>query len=261
MSMSVADKDYYHILGLTKDADERAIKMAFRRQARRYHPDVNAGDAAAEQLFKDINEAYRTLIDPVLRRRYDAVHAASATMATSYKGAAAPSRGSGRPVSGPSAWRLFWHEEREALAYTVRWLRRRLSSLNTKVLLAALVCSVLLVTLAQQWLGPHSPWVPGSADTSQSHAGQRQHGLPAAGVAPARHTPVYLQGHCLRWCSASSPHEAPASPRPAPAASPQPAHRPLYLYGGCVRYCPPRQQQGKGPTTTTSDRGASLARR
>ncbi len=69
--MGVEYKDYYRILGVNRRADEREIKAAFRRMARRYHPDVNPGDAGAERRFKDINEAYEVLSDPEKRRRYD----------------------------------------------------------------------------------------------------------------------------------------------------------------------------------------------
>lgn len=69
--MGVEFKDYYQILGIDRRADEREIKSAFRRMARRYHPDVNPGDSAAERRFKDVNEAYEVLSDPEKRRRYD----------------------------------------------------------------------------------------------------------------------------------------------------------------------------------------------
>ncbi len=64
-------KDYYKILGVAKDADEKAIKAAYRRLARKYHPDMNPGDAKAEARFKELNEANEVLSDPEKRRRYD----------------------------------------------------------------------------------------------------------------------------------------------------------------------------------------------
>jgi len=64
-------KDYYDILGVSRDADEKEIKRAFRRLARKHHPDVNPGDPEAEERFKEINEAYEVLSDPEKRRKYD----------------------------------------------------------------------------------------------------------------------------------------------------------------------------------------------
>lgn len=64
-------KDYYKILGVTKSADEKEIKRAYRRLARQYHPDKNPGNQAAENKFKDINEAYEVLGDPQNRSKYD----------------------------------------------------------------------------------------------------------------------------------------------------------------------------------------------
>ena len=64
-------KDYYATLGVTKAASEKEIKQAFRKLARKYHPDVNPGDKAAESKFKEINEAYEVLGDPAKRKKYD----------------------------------------------------------------------------------------------------------------------------------------------------------------------------------------------
>lgn len=64
-------KDYYKILGVNRNAEEKEIKKAYRKLARQYHPDVNPGDKAAEEHFKDINEAYEVLSDPEKRQKYD----------------------------------------------------------------------------------------------------------------------------------------------------------------------------------------------
>ena len=63
--------DYYAVLGLNRSADEKEIKSAYRRLARKYHPDVNPGDAKAEARFKEVSEAYEVLGDPEKRRMYD----------------------------------------------------------------------------------------------------------------------------------------------------------------------------------------------
>jgi molecular chaperone DnaJ len=67
----MAQKNYYEVLGLKKGASEAEIKKAFRRLARKYHPDVNPGDKGAEARFKDISEAYEVLGDPKKRAEYD----------------------------------------------------------------------------------------------------------------------------------------------------------------------------------------------
>jgi curved DNA-binding protein len=64
-------KDYYATLGVAKSASEKEIKQAFRKLARKHHPDVNPGDKAAEAKFKEINEAYEVLGDPEKRKKYD----------------------------------------------------------------------------------------------------------------------------------------------------------------------------------------------
>ncbi|MEL6752227.1 MAG: DnaJ domain-containing protein, partial [Pseudomonadota bacterium] len=63
--------DYYDTLGVARDADEKTLKSAFRKQAMKYHPDRNPGDAAAEAKFKELGEAYEALKDPQKRAAYD----------------------------------------------------------------------------------------------------------------------------------------------------------------------------------------------
>ena len=69
------EKDFYAILGVSKDASDADIKKAYRKLARQYHPDTNSGDEKAEQRFKDISEANSVLSDPEERKQYDAIRA------------------------------------------------------------------------------------------------------------------------------------------------------------------------------------------
>lgn len=64
-------RDYYDILGVRRGASDKEVKQAYRRLARKYHPDVNPGDKASEGKFKEINEAYEVLSDPERRTKYD----------------------------------------------------------------------------------------------------------------------------------------------------------------------------------------------
>jgi len=69
--MAEQKRDYYEVLGVDKNADEAAIKKAYRGLAKKYHPDMNPGDAEAEKKFKEASEAYAVLSDPDKRRQYD----------------------------------------------------------------------------------------------------------------------------------------------------------------------------------------------
>jgi molecular chaperone DnaJ len=65
------EKDYYAMLGVTKDSDAAAIKKAYRKLAREFHPDTSKGDKKDESRFKEISEAYEILSDPTSRAEYD----------------------------------------------------------------------------------------------------------------------------------------------------------------------------------------------
>lgn len=69
--MAESKRDYYEVLGVSKDADDAAIKKAYRALAKKYHPDMNPGDVEAEKKFKEASEAYAVLSDAEKRRQYD----------------------------------------------------------------------------------------------------------------------------------------------------------------------------------------------
>ena len=95
------DKDYYAILGVEHDADDAAIRKAFQKLARKYHPDINK-EPGAEEKFKEISEAYAVLSDPDKRRRYDAMQSGNPFAGASY---GSPSQPQGDPFGGMGG---FW---------------------------------------------------------------------------------------------------------------------------------------------------------
>lgn len=69
--MAESKRDYYEVLGVSRDADDATLKKAYRQVAKKYHPDMNPGDAEAEKKFKEASDAYAVLSDPEKRRQYD----------------------------------------------------------------------------------------------------------------------------------------------------------------------------------------------
>lgn len=90
-------RDYYAVLGVGKQADAQAIKQAYRRLARKHHPDLNPGDHEAAERFKEIGEAYEVLSDPDRRRRYDRLGPNWSQHAGDFRSRAAGTAGGARP--------------------------------------------------------------------------------------------------------------------------------------------------------------------
>src|SRR5215212_7783284 len=98
----MAKEDFYQILGIKRDAKPEEIKKAYRRLARKYHPDVNPGDKAAEERFKLITEAHEILSDPKKRKVYDRFGQYSDQLAdAAARGAAGPGGGAGAGRGAP----------------------------------------------------------------------------------------------------------------------------------------------------------------
>ena len=104
-------RDYYKVLGVKKDASPDDIKKAFRKRARKYHPDVNPGDTSAEARFKELNEAHEVLSNPETRQKYDTLGAnwkryENAPPGADPFGAGGPFAGFGGAPRGGTNWNV-----------------------------------------------------------------------------------------------------------------------------------------------------------
>jgi curved DNA-binding protein len=106
-------RDYYKTLGVAKTATAKEIKQAFRRLARKHHPDVNPGDKAAEATFKEVNEAYEVLSDPASRKKYDELGANWRQYEQA--GPGGPGGWSGAGAPGGGTYRTMTPEEMEEM--------------------------------------------------------------------------------------------------------------------------------------------------
>ena len=105
--MATKIKDYYDVLGVKRGASDKEIKQAYRKLARKLHPDVNPGDKVAEEKFKELQEAYDVLSDPENRKLYDqygenwrAVKAGAGAPPPGWEGAQRSARGAGPRAAG-----------------------------------------------------------------------------------------------------------------------------------------------------------------
>ena len=102
--MAAEKRDYYEVLGVDKSASEDEIKRAYKKMARKYHPDLNPDNKEAEEKFKEVNEAYEVLSDSDKKARYDQFGFAGVDPATAPERAAGPMT----PAASTSAtWATF----------------------------------------------------------------------------------------------------------------------------------------------------------
>jgi molecular chaperone DnaJ len=121
------EKDFYKVLGVSKDAPADEIKKAYRKLARKHHPDTNKGDAGSEERFKAISEAYDVLSDDTKRREYDEARALFGSGGLRFPGGGAGGRAGGFPggMGGGGRRRSTSATSSAARAGGAGWARRR----------------------------------------------------------------------------------------------------------------------------------------
>ena len=126
----MAKEDFYKILGVKRDAKPEEIKKAYRRLARKYHPDVNPGDKSAEERFKQMSEAFDILSDPKKRTVYDRFGEYSDNLANAAARGAGAAYSQGSPIDysgfdnwSPSARNWAKRPSSSAKASSSRWKR------------------------------------------------------------------------------------------------------------------------------------------
>lgn len=169
------EKDYYEILGVSKDATSRDIQKAFQQKARKLHPDVNK-EPDAEEKFKEVSEAYAVLSDEQKRARYDAMRSgnpfAGAPTASPYGGGYAGNTGYGNPFEGGFPFGGAWGQQRRGQAATIprtaptwssisNWTPRRPRTVPARP--SAIRASIPVVTAAARVLSPPSMPIPARA--------------------------------------------------------------------------------------------------
>lgn len=97
-------KDYYAVLGVDREASPDQIKKAYRQLAKRFHPDVNGGDAQAEAHFKQIHEAYSTLGNPELRAAYNQQPRSTRKPGETQKATSSTTREKSGPINAEQVW-------------------------------------------------------------------------------------------------------------------------------------------------------------
>lgn len=143
--------DYYEVLGVSKNATQDEIKAAYRKMAKKYHPDINQGDKTAEEMFKKINEAYTVLSDAEQRRRYDGGFYDSRYGNTGY---GQGGYGSATGTDGYDPFEDFWRQWAQAQAsYRKRYQQQRRNTNSKRYTASSGGLLGIIITIVAVMLG------------------------------------------------------------------------------------------------------------